>query len=58
MRKKSENGTTVSADLIVNSPPFVVFPIMFVMWLFVLVKRVIDALFEDLIRVLWSIWTP
>ncbi|EMA22626.1 hypothetical protein C442_06361 [Haloarcula amylolytica JCM 13557] len=27
------------------------------MWLVVLVERVVDALFEDFLRVLWPVWT-
>ena len=40
--KKSEDSTTVSADIFVNNPPFVVFSLTFVVWLVVLVERVVS----------------
>ena len=55
--KKSEDSTAISADIIINNPPLLIFSLMFVVWLIVLIERVVDALFEDLIRVLWAMWT-
>ena len=43
--------------MILNNPPFFVFSLTLVVWLVVLVERVVDALFEDFIRVLWPVWT-
>jgi hypothetical protein len=43
--------------MILNNLPFFIFSFTFVVWLVVLIERVVDALFEDFIRVLWSVWT-
>ena len=44
--KKPEDGSTVSADIVVNDPSLLVFSLTFVVWLGVLVERVVDAPFE------------
>jgi hypothetical protein len=55
MHQKSEDGTAISTDIILDNPPFFVFSLTLVMWLVVLVERVVDALFEDFIRILWPV---
>ena len=47
--KEAQDGAAVSADIVVNDPPVVIFALAFVVWLVVLLERVVDAVFENLV---------